>query len=286
MNIFSDRFCIRRKELNLTQKDIAEKLNVGYRTVSHWENGSYPDGELLPKIAITLGVSLDYLFGINNNVNSIEQEVLNHFQKETDINSKDYSNILLSKIFDVLWAIQISWEKGNIAYWKDEKVDYKKASVFFLENGFSFFQHKSGSKFFCLCEKPPKGFNSVFENKNELSKFFKFLSDTDNQKILISLLSLKSPEYISISPFSKEIEVDEKKTSTAINFLQSIKDDYGVSIISKAIYTDKTGKKETLFKIQLDKSFLFLMIFVLANELLEPTTLFDNSVFLPTSSIN
>jgi transcriptional regulator with XRE-family HTH domain len=208
MSVFSERFCTRRKELNLTQQEIAEKLNVGYRTVSHWENGSYPDGELLPKIAEVLGVSLDYLFGRNNSFSSIEQELLNHFQNETDIKSKESSENFFSKVFDILWAIQISWQKGNTTYWKDEKVDYKKASVFFLEKGFSFLQHKTGSRFYCLCEKPENGYNAIFENTTESSKLLKFLSEQENQKILISLFSLGITEYIFIPVFYAQTGID------------------------------------------------------------------------------
>lgn len=286
MSFFSERFCKRRKELNLTQQEIAEKLNVGYRTVSHWENGAYPDGELLPKIADVLGVSLDYLFGRNNLEDSIEQEVLTHFQKELDINNNEFSEMLLSKIFDILWAIQISWQKGNITYWKDEIVDYKKASIFFLDNGFSFFQHKTGSRFYCLCEKTKKSFNSIFENADRLSDFFLFLSDSDNRKILLSLFSLESSEYISVPVFSEQIKITEDKIQKALNFLESIKDEYGNSIIYKINCTNKNGKKDFLYKLILDKSFLFFMIFMLANELLEPTSLFDNSVFLNHSMKN
>lgn len=285
MTVFSKRFCKRRKELNLTQQEIAEKLNVGYRTVSHWENGAYPDGELLPKIANVLGVSLDYLFGRNSHEDSIEQEVLTHFQKEIDVDSEDFSKLLLPKIFDILWAIQISWQKGNITYWKDEEINYKKASAFFLDNGFSFFQHKSDAKFYCICEKPKNGFGSILENANKISEFLKFLSEPENQKILLSLFSLRSSEYISIPVFSTQTRINENKIQKTLEFLESIKDDYGNSIINKINYTNKNGNKDILYKILIDKCFLFLMIFILANELLEPTSLFDNSVFLNNSSI-
>ena len=38
----------RRKELNLTQKELAEKLHISDRTVSKWERGAgFPDISLL-----------------------------------------------------------------------------------------------------------------------------------------------------------------------------------------------------------------------------------------------
>ena len=54
----------RRKALDLTQKDLAEKLGVSDKAVSKWErNESLPDVSLIPQIALTLGVSIDCLFG-------------------------------------------------------------------------------------------------------------------------------------------------------------------------------------------------------------------------------
>lgn len=53
-----------RRDMDLTQDELAGKLGVASQTVSHWENGAtYPDIELLPLIARILGMSLDNLFG-------------------------------------------------------------------------------------------------------------------------------------------------------------------------------------------------------------------------------
>ena len=51
-----------RKEKGMTQKDLADKLNVTDRAVSKWERGlSYPDTASLPALAEILGVSVDEL---------------------------------------------------------------------------------------------------------------------------------------------------------------------------------------------------------------------------------
>ena len=52
----------KRKELGLTQIQLAERLNVSNRAVSKWENGDgFPDITLLPAIARTLGITIDDL---------------------------------------------------------------------------------------------------------------------------------------------------------------------------------------------------------------------------------
>lgn len=54
-----------RKAKNLTQEQFSEQLGVSFQSVSRWENSiTYPDIEMIPKIARFFGVSTDYLFGI------------------------------------------------------------------------------------------------------------------------------------------------------------------------------------------------------------------------------
>lgn len=53
----------RRKELNMTQKQLAEKLNVTDRTISRWECGvSLPDVEMLKTVAKVLNVDINYFY--------------------------------------------------------------------------------------------------------------------------------------------------------------------------------------------------------------------------------
>ncbi len=64
-NKFADNFARLRKEKNLTQADVAEKLHVSPQAVSKWEKGdSMPDISLLPDMAVLFGVSVDALLGV------------------------------------------------------------------------------------------------------------------------------------------------------------------------------------------------------------------------------
>lgn len=55
----------RRRELGMTQLDLAEKMSVTDKAVSKWERDlSYPDVNSLPKLAELLGMSVDELMQI------------------------------------------------------------------------------------------------------------------------------------------------------------------------------------------------------------------------------
>lgn len=64
MNKFSQRLKELRKENKLTQKQLAEKLNVTDDCIYYWENNrSEPSIDYLISLANIFNVSIDYLVG-------------------------------------------------------------------------------------------------------------------------------------------------------------------------------------------------------------------------------
>ncbi len=87
---FKERLTQLRKELDLTQEQLAEKLGIGYtRTaISAWEVGrNEPSNEDTIKIAEYFGVSTDYLLG-KSDIRNPEEQIKDEFQfayhKETE----------------------------------------------------------------------------------------------------------------------------------------------------------------------------------------------------------
>ena len=93
-----------RKEKNITQEELAKKLDVSAQAVSKWENGGAPDLELLPKIADYFGVSIDYLFGrgqIKTDSGFTQKdflERLDSMQRELSENSFLYNDTIKSLV--------------------------------------------------------------------------------------------------------------------------------------------------------------------------------------------
>ena len=62
MSTIGARIAKRRKDLGMTQEDLAGKLGVSAQAVSKWENDvSYPDISLLPPLVKTLNMTTDEL---------------------------------------------------------------------------------------------------------------------------------------------------------------------------------------------------------------------------------
>ena len=62
MKSFKDKVKEHRGILNLSQKQLAEKSGIGFRTITSYESGErFPHSAQLYKLAKALGVSTEYL---------------------------------------------------------------------------------------------------------------------------------------------------------------------------------------------------------------------------------
>lgn len=90
--MFPERLKALRKKAKLTQKQIAEALNIKQPTYAQWENGrTKPKGETLEKFADFFNVSTDYLLGKTDIKNSsdIDEDALEQsLRKSIGFNGK------------------------------------------------------------------------------------------------------------------------------------------------------------------------------------------------------
>ena len=91
----------RRKKNNLTQAQLAEKLNITDRAVSKWENGrAMPDSSIMLELCDILGINVDELLRgeINmENGNQKNEQLLLEMAKELERKNKT--------IWKSMWAI-------------------------------------------------------------------------------------------------------------------------------------------------------------------------------------
>ena len=83
----------RRKEVGLTQLELAEKLNISDRAVSKWETGkSLPDASIMIELCEILGIGINELFYgemINmNETNKKYDEIILAMKKEQEDSTK------------------------------------------------------------------------------------------------------------------------------------------------------------------------------------------------------
>lgn len=83
-----------RKEKNLTQEDLADKMNVSRRTVSRWETGSnLPDLALLVELADFYDVDMREIFNGERKTETMDKDL-----KETMLMAADYTDDIMAKV--------------------------------------------------------------------------------------------------------------------------------------------------------------------------------------------
>lgn len=86
-----EKIKILRKERNITQKDLANKLNVSLDTIKNWEQGyNYPSIDLLLTIAKYFKCDFDYLLGHQDTPN----KEYKHFSEYTGLSTESIRTLL------------------------------------------------------------------------------------------------------------------------------------------------------------------------------------------------
>ncbi len=95
-----------RKEKNLTQAQLAEKLNITDRAVSKWETGkSMPDSSIMLELCGILGITVNELL-------SGEEIGMDSYEKKADENlialkRKDENNLTRNGIISILFSVTL-----------------------------------------------------------------------------------------------------------------------------------------------------------------------------------
>ena len=90
-----------RKNMNMTQKELADKLYVSDKAVSKWERGlCFPDISVLIPLTEILGISLyDLLKGESMSKNEVEEAIKNTIEyTNNEIKKKSKKNIIISSV--------------------------------------------------------------------------------------------------------------------------------------------------------------------------------------------
>ena len=113
---FNEQIKRLRKENNLTQEEMAKKLNVTRQAISNWENNrNLPDFEMIILIAETFDVSLDELILGDKKMNKIEQTLIND-GKRTRAAKFNMVSTIIGSAFIILGIIFFLISAASVSY--------------------------------------------------------------------------------------------------------------------------------------------------------------------------
>lgn len=103
-----------RKEKNMTQAELAEKLNITDRAISKWETGKgMPDSSIMLELCDELDISVNELLSgemiIMDNYNKVAEENFIKFQKEKEDSDKRllFTEIIIGSIVTISFLLMI-----------------------------------------------------------------------------------------------------------------------------------------------------------------------------------
>ena len=268
--VFATTLQALRKKRGVTQEQLAAYLGVSPQAVSKWENGSFPDGDLLPRLADYFEVSIDYLYGREKEKVSVEQMVMDSI-KAIPINEKFEHYEHFEQIMRYLWAAQIGFWVENKTYYdrSEPEGEHVVASSITDNAGFTFFRLNKNLEFYTLMKEPKDGFASYFKVTDRLAEFFAFLGKKENLEILFYLLSLKNGECVSVSTVSKRLSISEKTAGAALDFLSS-RVNNGNQMLLNVCLLDEHDRREKIYAINLPTASTILIMLAGADAFLNP----------------
>lgn len=261
-----------RKECGVTQEALAAHLGVSPQAVSKWENGSFPDGDLLPRIADFFEVSIDYLYGRAERERSIEQRVFDELHEKSfrEASAEKFFN----KILEILWAAQISIWDGSMSWYPlpVHQEDSHLSSEVSRVEGFSHFRLNQDLQYYCLIKRPPEGFAKRLGDAERFAPLFAFLGDVANLKILFFLLSLNDGEVVKASTIAKRLNQSEEKVEKALGYLCDIGGEGGNKPFVGLYVIDEKDGSEKAYCCHLSMMTSILMLLTAADTILyQPT---------------
>ena len=276
--VFASKLQGLRKEKAVTQEQLAAHLGVSPQAVSKWENGSYPYGDLLPKIADFFAVSIDYLYGRAERSPSPEQVMLDSLH-ELLISIEDISNSgeYLERLMKFCWA-------GQIGAWTDNKYYYDPVAQSEINNttascvcnnaGFTFMRLGPDYRFYFLAPRPQKGYGGCIAPSEKLCGLFRFLSDICNLKVMYFLSTLRSAQFVKASTVGERLGFPTEKVNSAFEYLSGFSKEF----LTCCIVTDAEGVSEKVYQLNPLKSQLFIMLMIAAAAVLDPPVSYNMQI--------
>ncbi len=267
--VFSSQLQSLRKQHGVTQEQLALHLGVSPQAVSKWENGSYPDGDLLPKIADFFGVSIDFLYGREKGSVSVEQRMIDELHA-AETNDSSFHKKFIKKMFDMIWAMQIAtWRENKTWYDMPEYGAESMITVSTLlsNDGFSFLRMNSDLRYYFIAETPDEGFAARLNDLGAFAELFAFLGDKINLKVLMCRMSLKNNEYVRVSTVADSLQIPVEKARSALSKLSKFGEDGGAAFPECSILNEKFDPEPCYGKIGY-RSSVFIMLLIAAETVL------------------
>lgn len=266
--VFSTTLQKLRKEKGVTQEQLASYLGVSAQAVSKWENGSYPEGDLLLKLSEYFDVSISFLFGQEKKQVSIEQAVMDAIY-EVENDGKNPEG-LIKKMQQILWAMQNGPWSGNREFYNMPELDISPRTGSCITNdaGFTFMSLNKNTPLYTLVKEPKEGFESTLPDIDRAREFLTTLSEKGALEILLYMLSLRDSEFVTVKTISENTKLPEPRVRELIG---KIDNEANYNCAFPFIYVlDSNSNRDKVYGVHSYVTGLYLPFLMIVKMFLEP----------------
>ena len=214
-NIFRRNLAARRKELGLTQEQLAQRMHVSAQAVSKWENSSYPDTELLPELAAALGTSLDALFGVQTDARADDPARVVHDTVRSTAPDKR-PELLMQLFYTAICAHDANADKPGRLRESFERETYSGLKT---DDAVALARLNHDLRYFFYLENPGEGVNHYLTNTRNICRLLRTLADEDCIRIISYLGSGLRNKMHAVSVISERLSIPEEKVQYIIDRL-------------------------------------------------------------------
>lgn len=294
MSDFSKNLQALRKEKKVTQEQLANHLGVSAQAVSKWENGNYPESDLLPAIADFFEVSIDYLYGRGGREKSIEQAVFDAIydccvKEFEETGSVETHNDLARLTRNLQWAIQTGTWVNNTGFTEPpcDVKDHPKTASAVLDNVlFTYMGLREDNNFGLYLHSPEdrQVFEDLLKDTEKLTQLFKLLSDRDNLAVITYLYSLKRGEFAGVDTIAKATGLAPDKVRKSLEELTGKIGDQEVLAPFRYVKVVNGDKQDKVYGTESTLGGLFMGLMMIAKEYTEPPMVFNMDINCRTKS--
>ena len=229
-------------------------MGVSAQAVSKWENGGVPDTELLPKIAEFFNVSIDELFGLQNN------RSINIYDAILDDICKTKGENRIARVFELCWMMEQSMY-GTIfsdpeRFWEEALAHNENDQLYsrvLVDSGYTEMGLFNRMQYFLVVPDAKDKDKALLEGIDYPS-FFKVLSDPDIFQTLVFLYKRESRHLFTEQLLITELNLTPHKAKEVMSELLRLR------IVQKQ-FAEVGGETMSLYHFWSRPSFVSMLIF-------------------------
>ena len=242
-----------RKAKGIKQDELARFVGVSAQAVSKWENGGVPDTELLPKIAEFFHISMDTLFGLQNQFANIQDVILDDICKTKGENR-------IARVFELCWMMEQSMY-GTIfsdpeRFWEEALAHNENDQLYsrvLVDSGYTEMGLFNRMQYFLVVPDAKDKDKALLEGIDYPS-FFKVLSDPDIFQTLVFLYKRESRHLFTEQLLITELNLTPNKAKEVMSELLRLR------IVQKQ-FAEVGGETMSLYHFWSRPSFVSMLIF-------------------------